>query len=136
MADTYYWLNYEFLVAEPYLTSCFKRSGGVYIFAKPAPQDRWLHLRTGPNKYLAGRLRQEAWVPLYIGMATNLAQRLNLDHRAHWAAAQRLGATHVHVRFERFHVNRMLMERQLIEEFDPPVNRRLRKKRWIRSEDL
>jgi excinuclease UvrABC nuclease subunit len=97
---------------------------------------RWLPLRTGPAKYLAERLRQEAWVPLYIGMATDLAQRLNLGHRKHWEAVQRLGATHVHVRFERFRINRKLIERQLIEEFDPPVNILLRKKRWIRSNDL
>jgi hypothetical protein len=136
VADTYRWLDYQFLIEPPFLTSFFKGRGGVYVFAKPARYDGWLSLRTGPTRVFAERLRQEAWVPIYIGMATDLAQRLNLDRRAHWSAAQRLGATHVHLHFEPSRYRRGLIERQLIEEFDPPVNQRLRKKRAIRSGDL
>jgi excinuclease UvrABC nuclease subunit len=135
MAEVY-WLHYRFFITAPFTTGCFQDISGVYIFAKPAAHDRWIELKVGTTKALAKRLQREFWVPLYIGQATNLAQRLRLNHREHWATAERLGATHVHICFVPQPWYRSAIERQLIKEFDPPVNNRLRERRLIRADDL
>lgn len=96
-----YWLNYEFLVFDPRNTR-WENVGGLYIFA-------------GLNR------TRDAWLAYYVGQTSSFAQRLPGHEK--WPAAARLGATHVHARVERLQANRLRIERELIDYYDPPLNR-------------
>ena len=70
---------------------------GVYIFAAPV---------------------DKLWRALYVGETTSFADRIPGHER--WPQAQRMGATHVHVRAEPF--RRREIEEELIRAHTPPLN--------------
>ena len=64
-------------------------------------------------------------VPLYVGQAESLAERLPTHER--WPEAMRLGATHVHARVVLEAAMRDSIESQLIRSFQPRLNVQLKK---------
>ncbi len=78
--------------------------GGLYLFCKLEPPS--------------------TWVPLYIGQATILDERLCSHER--WDEAQRLGATRVLAATVPLQADRDRYEKALIEQFDPCLNVKLR----------
>ena len=61
------------------------------------------------------------WVPLYIGQAESLKDRICASHEC-WAQAEGLGATHVLARCVPDASTRATEERRLIEAYNPPLN--------------
>lgn len=92
------WYNHEFDVFTP--TSTWKTVGGVYIF-------------TGLNN-------QAQWIALYIGQTNAFSERLPNHER--WPEAQRLGATHIHLLQVPSAAIRILIERELIQAYQPLLN--------------
>lgn len=95
------WLGYDFIVYEP--NTIWNEVGGVYIFC-------------GVNESLG------QWTPLYVGQTGNFRTRIPSHEK--WSQALALGATRVHARAEVLEDDRVSIERRLIREFDPPLNRR------------
>ena len=89
------WSGYEFQIHRP--DASWNPVAGVYIFAKRV-----------------GRL----WEALYVGETNSFADRI--PGHEQWPQAQRMGATHVHVRAERF--RRREIEEELIRAHTPPLN--------------
>lgn len=79
---------------------------GVYIFAKRGP----------------GLLN--IWNALYIGETGSLSKRLPGHER--WFHARIRGATHIHVRQVKWAFERMSIERELVSQYQPPLNREYR----------
>ena len=107
MDETCDWAGYKFYVHDPDNTEWYA-VGGIYIFAGIArfsPQD-------------------STWGAYYIGSTKDFSDRL--PNHEKWAKAHRLGATHVHSMRESDVHRRREIERDLIDEFDPPVNRQHR----------
>lgn len=77
-----------------------------------------------PGLYIFSRQTANGWVPLYIGQATSLRDRLCRHERE--AEARRLGATHVHAMVEKSALARNYAEAQLIGWFNPPLNAHFR----------
>ena len=96
------WHLYDFTVYAPNAT--WNAVGGVYVFA-------------GINE-------QNQWFPLYIGQSESLAARLPTHER--WSEAVQRGATHVHAMAVPLEANRLAIESDLIQRFDPPLNRQHR----------
>lgn len=95
------WAEHQFYVYDP-TTASWRDVPGVYIFAT---------------------VEREHWKALYIGECESFATRLPpQNHHEKWAAAQRLGATSIHVRVEREGIRRALVEQVLIQRFAPPLN--------------
>lgn len=93
-----FWNNHEF---ESHLPSVsWKDIPGIYIFA--------------------GLDQLNRWVPLYIGQASSLSDRLSGHER--WAEAVRRGATHIHAKVVNVQRERDIIEQQLISTFQPPLN--------------
>lgn len=68
---------------------------GVRFWVYPVDDDlRWSE---EPGRYLFVAAKGARWVPLYVGQAQSLANRLRLRSHEKWAKAARLGATHIHV---------------------------------------
>ena len=99
MADTVNWLSYEFTVYER--NTNWNNVGGIYIF-------------TGLNL-------QNLWVAYYIGETGSFSTRIPSHER--WFQAVQLGATHVHARGESLEASRVAVEIELIQNFDPPLNK-------------
>lgn len=99
MSGTAIWLNYQFEVF-PALGTVWNPVPAVYVFA-------------GVNEH-----RQ--WAALYIGQAASLADRFRNHER--WPQAQRLGATHVHVLRVPNQADRDMLERRLIQTYQPHMN--------------
>ena len=78
---TAWWLDYEFTVYEDVFAD-WPEVGGLYVFAS-----REKTSLVGPR-----------WLPLYVGRTRNFCTRLPTHER--WQEAQRLGATHLHLRVE------------------------------------
>ena len=97
------WLEHEFTVHRH--GADWHNVAGLYIFSGKDPKD---------NK----------WFPLYIGQALSLSERLPAHEK--WSAAVRLGATHVHAMVVPLATRRDLIERQLIQSFQPSLNRQLK----------
>lgn len=103
---TYRWLNYWFY--------SYRKDGpwnpvpGLYIFV--GRQKDW------QNNYV--------WQPLYVGQTENFSDRLGYHEL--WNAAVQLGATDVHARSENNPVLRTMIERQLIQAYQPPLNVKLK----------
>lgn len=103
MNGTAIWANFRFEVF-PAAGTVWNPVAGIYIFA-------------GVNAY-----RQ--WVALYIGQAGSLADRFRNHDR--WPEAQRLGATHVHALVVPLQSDRDLIERSLIQTYQPRLNQHFR----------
>lgn len=102
MSDKVTWLTYEFNVHIPNVS--WNDVAGIYIF-------------TGVNQ-------ANQWVPLYIGQASSLADRLANHER--WQEAVRLGATHIHARTVSQQATRNLIEQELIQAYQPRLNTQLK----------
>jgi len=72
----------------------------------------------------AGFNSENLWVPLYIGQASQFCERLASHER--WEEAVQLGATHVHAMVAPLQENRDLIESQLIQCYQPPLNVQLK----------
>lgn len=104
MGNTLQWLSYHFHVCDYY--GDWKEVGGVYIF-------------TGFNLLTYG------WQhPSYIGESGNFRKRM-ADHEK-WNRAVALGATHVHAMVVEQESQRIAIEQELIQAYDPPLNDKLR----------
>ena len=97
------WSTYEFTVYD-YATTEWNDVAGVYIFASVAPQNQWR--------------------ALYIGQADSFKTRFSSHDR--WPEAQRSGAKHVHCLSVPLAANRDTIERQLVRQFQPPLNQHLK----------
>ena len=97
------WLDTLFTVYLPD-DADWPAESGVYVFAGLVPA--------------AGDELQ--WHALYVGETQDLSDRLPAHER--WSAAQRLGATHIHVRPAPDPIDRVVLQRMLIQDYQPPLN--------------
>lgn len=96
------WLSHEFGVYPP--TTPWNNVAGVYIF-------------TGVDAH-------NRWAALYIGQADSFINRLPSHER--WTEARMRGVTHIHVLVVPQQAQRDLIEQQLIQAFQPPMNTQLK----------
>lgn len=106
--QTVKWLSYDFGVYDDKTT--WNNVAGIYIFCKIVKINQ-----------------QEFWKALYIGQADSFEKRLRLTSHEQWIPAVRLGATHIHAMAVPLQANRDLIEKQLIQTFDPPLNVQLKR---------
>lgn len=90
--------NYEYEIYE--IGDSFKPEAGNYIFCK---------LNTAGN-----------WEPQYIGQTNDLNERLGNHDKE--ACAKLNGATHIHAHLNPVEANRLVEEKDLIENFKPVCN--------------
>lgn len=90
--------------------SLWEDIGGIYIFSKCKDQIN------------------NIWVPIYIGQTSSFKQRLRENSHEKWFHASRLGAHAVLATVERLQLKRMATEFELIQEFDPVLNEKLKPK--------
>lgn len=102
MTDKVKWLSYEFTSYMPNTT--WYDVAGVYIFC-------------GVNA-------QNQWVLFYVGQAESFRDRLSSHEQ--WGPALRQGATHVHVMVVSQAATRDVIERELIQAYQPRLNTQLR----------
>jgi len=98
MSDKVNWLTHEFHILT--MEDPWNDVGGIYIFAGVSPQNKW--------------------VAIYIGLAENFRNRMANHDR--WIEAQRQGATHVHAKVVQSAGARLLLEKELIAAYQPPLN--------------
>jgi len=67
---------------------------------------------------------QNLWEPIYIGKANSLKHRLCCHEK--WIPSVRLGATKVLAIVEQSEMNRVFLERSLIQNLDPVLNKQLK----------
>ncbi len=77
-----------------------------------------------PSIYIFCGVINGMWRALYIGQSASFADRPATHEQ--WQPAQRLGATHVHARVVRAQTDRDTIERELIRQYQPPLNTQLR----------
>jgi hypothetical protein len=102
MGDNVKWLNHEFIIYPP--GTQWNNVAGIYIFAGLNPQNQW--------------------APYYIGQCDSFQNRI--PSHALWGRAQSLGATHVHAKVVPQALDRDLIEKELVQAFQPPLNTQLR----------
>jgi excinuclease UvrABC nuclease subunit len=102
MNSTVNWSGHLFEVCNK--NSNWSNVPGIYIF-------------TGLNA--AGK-----WRPFYIGQAQSLSDRI--PNHEQWAAAVRLGATHVHAKVVQQAATRDSIEKELIQAYQPALNVQLK----------
>lgn len=102
MSDKVTWLTHEFTISSH--TAQWNNVAGIYIFA--------------------GLNQQNQWVPYYIGQADSFQDRIPSHEK--WDKARSLGATHVHAKSVLQQSQRDLIERQLIQGFQPQLNTQLK----------
>ena len=107
MDETCDWAGYQFYVHDPKNTEWYA-VGGIYIFAAV--------VRSSPQG--------STWRAYYIGETGDFSDRLPGHEK--WAKAHQRGATHIHSMTEPDSQRRLAIERDLIDEFDPSLNRRHR----------
>jgi excinuclease UvrABC nuclease subunit len=101
--NTVNWLSWEFEYWRPEVSWADKP--GVYIFA--------------------GLNQRNQWVSRYIGQALSFRDRPLSNHEM-WAAAARLGATHIHARVVPRQAERDEIEKRLIQYYQPTLNTQLK----------
>ena len=79
-----------------------------------------LGIKDQPGNYMFVRRANQGWLPVYIGIADNLRQRI-LGHEV-WVEAHRCGATHVMGHTQQDRVARESEERDLIGHWNPQCN--------------
>jgi hypothetical protein len=73
-----------------------------------------------PGVYIFVRRANPGWLPVYIGIADDLVDRLTGHDR--WAEAQQLGATHLMAQVQIDRTAREKAEQDLIGYWNPPLN--------------
>ncbi len=106
MSERASWLSYEFKVYSP-ATTQWTDVAGVYIFA-------------GPKRMFAGLKSRKEWEAFYIGQTDSF--QASLVAHEQWAAAAKLGATHIHAITVPSKAERDQMEHELIQACQPPLN--------------
>jgi hypothetical protein len=99
MSERASWLKYEFTVYSPAQTK-WTDVAGIYIFC--------------------GLKTRTEWEAFYIGQTDSFAETLATHPQ--WAAASRLGATHIHAMTMFPTAKRNKIERELIQACQPPLN--------------
>ena len=99
MTATVNWLTYSFSIFDMDGTT-WNEVSGIYIFSG---------------------IQNNFWYAKYVGVAESFKNRLGPSHEQ-WAAARRMGATHVHAMVVRQAATRLLIERELIQKLQPPLN--------------
>ena len=94
------WGGYSFTVYE--MEGDWNDVPGVYIFAGRDSTGQW-------------------WQAKYIGRTHSFRERMKSHER--WAAARKSGATSVHAMVMHDAAKRVTVERELIEAFEPTLNR-------------
>ena len=102
MSPTATWGSYTFNVHTPIAN--FLDVAGIYIFA--------------------GLNQKNLWVPLYVGQAASLSNRLSGHEK--WPQAVRLGATHIHAMAVQRQADRDHVEEHLIKRWQPTLNSQLK----------
>lgn len=102
MSSKVTWLTHEFSIHLH--EEQWNNVSGIYIFA--------------------GLNHQNHWEPLYIGQADSFQDRIPSHEK--WDKAQSLGATHVHAMVVPQAAIRDRIEYQLIQQFQPVLNQRLK----------
>lgn len=69
----------------------------------------------------AGKNRNDRWQAKYIGQTSSFEERMTPSHKK-WSPAIRHGATHVHTVAVVDEDERLRLEADLIETFQPPLN--------------
>ncbi|MFA6051952.1 MAG: GIY-YIG nuclease family protein [Methylobacter sp.] len=103
MNDKISWLNHEFSICHH--DANWSNTAGIYIFCGIDQQ-------------------KNLWIPLYIGQTENFRNRLPLHEQ--WNHARKLGATHVHAKAVSQQSQRDILEKQLIQLFQPKLNIQLK----------
>jgi predicted GIY-YIG superfamily endonuclease len=93
------WTGHDFVVFQ-YNSTTWNNVAGIYIFA--------------------GANQQNAWVPVYIGQCDSFQNRIPSHEK--WDKAQSLGATHVHAMVVSKQADRDVIEKALIQAYQPPLN--------------
>ena len=101
MPDTVKWLAYDFTVHQK--SEPWNNVAGIYIFAG---------------------VKNNQWVPYYIGQCDSFQNRIPLHEQ--WDKALALGATHIHARVVPQASDRNRVEKTLIQSYDPDLNKQLR----------
>jgi len=104
-----------------YNTTTQQVNWGGYNFEVCEKSGLW---RVSPGLYVFAGFANGYWIAKYIGKTEDFNARIPRHER--WEEAVRLGATHVHARIETNAIQRMLIERDLIQRFQPPLNDQLR----------
>ena len=91
--------------------------GTVLNFEVHPPRANW---NDHPGLYMFCKYQLGSWVPVYVGQAASLKNRLCGHDR--WDEAVRLGATTVHAIVVHRQDERDLHERALIQHFNPTLN--------------
>jgi len=102
MTKTANWLEYTFEVHKH--DAPWSDVGGIYIFCGVSSQNKW--------------------VPLYIGKAMSLKDRLGNHDR--WDEAEALGATCVHAMVVPTQTQRDAIEARLVRAYQPRLNTQLK----------
>ena len=92
------WNGYDFQILDA--RGNWNEVGGLYIFAYTQSPD--------------------LWNALYIGQTGSF--RTRLPNHPYWPEAVRLGATLIHAKVVPDEAQRIVIERQLIETYQPPMN--------------
>ncbi len=100
------WSGHEFTVYQH--DTDWPSVSGLYIFA-------------GLGTNLLGTPLLQAF---YVGQCQSFAKRIPTHEK--WQEAQQLGATHVHARAEALGLTLTLLERALVEKYQPSLNVQLR----------
>jgi excinuclease UvrABC nuclease subunit len=95
--NTAKWKTYEFGIFEKQIS--WNAVGGIYIFAGS---------------------RGGMWHPYYVGQADSFQSRIPSHDR--WDDARMVGATHIHAMVVEQSANRDKIEKELIGDFQPPLN--------------
>ena len=103
MAETAVWLGHDFTVFDPD-DGRWHKVGGLYVFAELE--------KVGQGKW--------QWYPWYIGRTHDFSDRLSNHDR--WSEAVQLGATHIHAMVMDGDLHRAVIEKDLIEKYQPYMN--------------
>jgi len=102
MSDKINWLDAEFTIGD--LNTKWKDIPGIYIFCSINAQNQW--------------------TPIYVGQASSLHDRISSHDRLD--EARRLGCKSIHAKVVENQAQRDLLEKRLIQAFQPPLNTQLK----------
>ena len=113
--DYYYWKTYRFQVYES--SADIPTDPGVYVLSLVRSLNE-------SNMYyldILNRCQDKDRVPVYIGQAESLRNRVHNKHHRHWETCIKFG--HIHVLIVRDENRRKQIERELIQYYFPTLNK-------------